>query len=210
MALDPVKIGLVASLNRPGGNVTGISWFGAELTAKGIGLLHELDPNTAVVALLVNPSSPELASQPADALAATRVFGQSLLVLNATAASEIDTAFATLVAQRAGALVVAGGPFLSSHRNQIVALAARHAVPTISFNRDFAVAGGLMSYGNDVPDAYRKAGVYVGRILKGAKPADLPVEQATRFEFVINIKTAKALGLAVPNSMQLLADEVIE
>jgi putative ABC transport system substrate-binding protein len=208
--IDPVKVGLVASLSRPGGNLTGISWFGSELTAKGLGLLHELVPNAALVALLENPSNPETAFQSADALAAARVLGQSLLVLKATTASEINAAFATLVAQRAGALVVGADPFLTSRRDQIVALAARHGVPAIYFNRENAVAGGLMSYGNDVADAYRKAGVYAGRILKGEKPADLPVDQATKFELVINIRTAKALGIAVPNSMQLLADEVIE
>ena len=208
--VDPVKVGLVASLNRPGGNLTGISWFNAELTSKGLGLLHELVPNAAVVALLVNPSSPEAASQPADALAAVRALGQSLLVLNATTDSEIDEAFATLAERRAGALVVGADPFLTARRAQIAALAARHSVPSISFNRDFAVVGGLISYGNDVADARRKAGIYVGRILKGEKPADLPVEQSTKFELVLNMKTAKALGIPVPNSMQLLADELIE
>jgi putative ABC transport system substrate-binding protein len=208
--IDPVTTGLVTSLSRPGGNITGISWFGTELTAKNLGLLHELVPKAALVALLVNPDSPESVSQPADALAAARAFGQSLLVLNASTASEIDTAFATLVQRRADALVIAGDSLFGAKRNQIVALAARHAVPAIFSTRDFAVAGGLMSYGNDVVDAYRKAGVYTGRILKGAKPADLPVDRATKFELVINLKTAKTLGITVPNSMQLLADEVIE
>jgi putative ABC transport system substrate-binding protein len=208
--IDPVKVGLVASLSRPGGNLTGISWFNAELTAKGLGLLHELVPNAAVVALIVNPNSPEAASQPADAQAAARVLGKSLLVFKASTASEIDAAFADLVAQRVGAFVVGNEPFLTRRRAQIVVLAARHAIPAIYFNRDFAVAGGLMSYGNDVAEAYRKAGIYAGRILKGEKVGDLPVDQATKFELVINVATAKALGLAVPNSMQLLADEVIE
>jgi putative ABC transport system substrate-binding protein len=208
--IDPVKVGLVASLNRPGGNVTGISWFSAELTAKVLGLLHELVPNAALVAFLVNPNSPESASQPADAQAAARVLRKSLLVLNATTASEIDAAFATLVRERAGALLIGGDPILTSRRAQIVALATRHAVPVFGSNRDLAAAGALMSYGNNIPEAYRKAGIYVGRILKGEKPADLPVDQATKFELVINMTTAKALGIAVPTSMQLLADEVIE
>ena len=208
--IDPVKVGLVASLNRPGANVTGISFFSAELTAKGLGLLHELVPNAAVVALLVNPHSPESASQPADALVAARALKQSLLVLNATMESEIDAAFATLVREQAGALLVGGDPILTSRRHQIVALATRNAVPVIAFNRDWATAGAVMSYGNNIADAYRKAGVYAGRILRGEKPTDLPVDQATKFELVINMKTAKALGLTVPTSMQLLADEVIE
>ena len=158
----------------------------------------------------MNPNSPESASQPADARAAARVLGLSLLILNATTAGEIDAAFETLVRERAGALVVAGDPILTSRRSQIVTLAARHAVPTIAFNRDFSTAGTLISYGNSIPDAYRKCGMYAGRILNGEKPADLPVDQATKFELVINFKTAKALGIAVPNSMQLLADEIIE
>jgi putative ABC transport system substrate-binding protein len=187
-----------------------VSWFSTQLTAKGLGLLHDLVPNAAVVALLVNPSSPESAEQPADALAATRALKQSLLVLNATTADEIDAAFATLVRERAGALVIAGDPFLTSRRAQIVALATRHAVPTIGFNREWPAAGAVMSYGNNIADAYRKAGVYTGRILRGERPADLPVDQATKFELVINIASAKALGFAVPTSLQLLADEVIE
>src|SRR5262245_35586579 len=158
--IDPIKVGLVASLSRPGGNLTGISWFNAELTAKGLGLLHELVPNAAVVALIVDPNSPEAASQPADAQAAARVLGKSLLVYKASTASEIDAAFTDIVTQRVGALVVGNSPFVTSRRAQIVVLAARHAVPAIYFNRDFAVGGGLMSYGNDVVDAYRKAGIY--------------------------------------------------
>ena len=208
--IDPIKVGLVASLSRPSGNLTGISWFSSHLTAKGLGLLHDLVPNATVVALLVNPNSPEAQSQPEEARAAAHGLGKSLLVLNATTANEIDTAFATLVQQRAGAVVVGSDSFFTSQRTQIVVLAARHAIPAIYFNRDFAEAGGLMSYGNDVRDAYREAGVYVARILRGEKPAGLPINQATKFELVINITTAKALRLAVPNSMQLLADTVIE
>jgi putative tryptophan/tyrosine transport system substrate-binding protein len=208
--IDPSKVGLVASISRPGGNLTGVSGFSSELTGKGIGLLHDLVPNAAVVALLVNPNSPEAQSQPEEARAAAHGLGKSLLVLNATTADEIDTAFATLVQQRAGAAVVGSDSFFTSRRTQIVALAAQHAIPAIYFNRDFAEAGGLMSYGNDVKDAYREAGVYVARILRGEKPADLPINQATKFELVINIQTAKALRLAVPDAMQMLADTVIE
>ncbi len=208
--IDPVRAGLVASLSRPDGNVTGVSWFNAHLTAKGLGLLHELIPRALVVAVLVNPSNLEAEVERIDAQQAARTIGKTLAVLNATTVTEIDAAFAQLVDQRADAVVVAGDPFLASRRDQIIALAARHALPAISVNRDFAEGGGLMSYGNNNIDSYRKAGVYTGRILKGAKPADLPVDQATKFELIINMKTAKALGLAVPNSMQILADEVIE
>ena len=169
--IDPVKVGLVASLNRPGGNVTGVSFFSAELTAKVLGLLNELVPNATVVALLINPNSPESASQPADAHAAARVLGKSVLVLNASTASEIDAAFATLVRERAGALLVGGDPILTSRRAQIVALATRHGVPLFATNRDFAAAGALMGYGNNIPDAYRKVGVYAGRILREKNPA---------------------------------------
>jgi len=207
---DPVQQGFVASLNRPGGNLTGISWFGAQVSGKGLGLLHELIPNTAVVALLANPNLPESGRIISDAQEATRSFGQQLLVLNASTPREINAAFATARQQRAGALYVGGDPFFTSRRQQIVALATRDAIPDMYANREFVVEGGLMSYGNDVTDPYREAGRYVGRILKGDNPADLPVLQSTKFEFVLNLGTAKALGIAVPNSLQLLADEVIE
>jgi putative ABC transport system substrate-binding protein len=207
---DPVQQGFVASLNRPGGNLTGISWFGAQVSGKGLGLLHELIPNTAVVALLANPNVPESGRIISDAREATRSFGQQLLVLNASTPREINAAFATARQQRAGALYVGGDPFFTSRRQQIVALATRDAIPDMYANREFVVEGGLMSYGNDVTDPYREAGRYVGRILKGDNPADLPVLQSTKFEFVLNLGTAKALGIAVPNSLQLLADEVIE
>jgi putative ABC transport system substrate-binding protein len=207
---DPVAVGLVTSISRPTENVTGASWFSSQLTAKGLGLLRELLPGAALVALLVNPDDPEGRSQPSDGQAAARTLGQNLLILNASTEAEIDTAFAKLVDQRAEALVVAGDPFLTSRRAQIASLAVRHAVPAISFNRDFAIAGGLMSYGNNVSESYRKIGVYAGRILRGAQPSELPVELATKFELIINMKAAKALGLTVPNSLQLLADEVIE
>ena len=207
---DPVKIGLVASLNRPGENITGVSWFGADLEAKQLSLLRELVPNADVVALLVDLNVPDAASRVSQVQAAARTLGLQLVVLNARTASDIDTAFAGLVRERAGALVVGAGAFLVSRRDQIIALAARHAIPAIYGFREYSADGGLISYGNDIPDAFRRAGVHAGRILKGDKPTDLPVERTTKFELIINLKTAKALGLAVPSSMQLLADEVIE
>jgi putative ABC transport system substrate-binding protein len=207
---DPVQEGYVASLNRPGGNITGISWFGTQLGAKGLGLLHELLPNATVIALLTNPNLPEAARATSDAQEAARMLGWQLLVLNASAPSEIDTAFAALRQARAGALLVSGDPFFSSRRQQIVTLAARDAIPAMYFNRELVAEGGLMSYGNDVADAYRRAGVYVGRILNGASPADLPIDQATKFEFVMNLKTAKTLGLTIPPGVLAIADEVIE
>jgi putative ABC transport system substrate-binding protein len=205
---DPVKAGLVDSFNRPGGNITGVSWFSIDLGPKRLGLLPL--PNTTIIALLVNPNNVEVGSQPGDVLQAARKLNRQLYVLNANTEKEIDTAFATLVQQRAEALVVGGDPFFNSRREQFVALAARHALPAIYPTREFAAAGGLMSYGNSITEAYRQAGIYTGRILKGAKPADLPVMLPTKFELVVNLKTANALGLTVPNSMQLLADEVIE
>jgi putative ABC transport system substrate-binding protein len=207
---DPIKLGLVASLARPGENITGVSWFGADLVPKQLSLLHELVPNAAVIALLVDLNVLNAASYVSEVQSAARALGLQLVVLNARTPGDIDIAFASLVRERAGALVVGAGAFLVSWRNQIIALAARHAIPAIYGFREYAVDGGLISYGNDIPDAFRRAGVYTGRILKGDKPADLPVEQATKFELIINLKTAKALGLAVPSSMQLLADEVIE
>jgi putative ABC transport system substrate-binding protein len=207
---DPVQEGYVASLNRPGGNLTGISWFSTQLGGKGLGLLHEFVPNAALIALMVNPNLPESARTQSDTQEAARTLGRQLLVLNASTPSEIGAAFATLRQRRAGALLVGGDPFFSSRRQQIVALAARDAIPAMYFNREFVAEGGLMSYGNDVADAYRRAGLHVGRILKGEKPADLPVDQATKFELVINLKTAKALGLDVPPGLSARADEVIE
>jgi putative ABC transport system substrate-binding protein len=207
---DPVQEGYVASLNRPGGNVTGVSFFTTLVAGKALGLLHELVPNAAVIAVLTNPRLPESARIPTDAQEAARILGQQLLILNASTPSEIDAAFATMRQRRANALFVGGDPFFSSRRQQIVALAARDAIPTMYTNREFVEEGGLISYGNDTGDAYRRAGVYVGRILNGASPADLPVDQATKFEFLINLKAAKTLGLDVPPGLSARADEVIE
>ena len=207
---DPVKRGLVASLNRPGGNVTGVSWFSAELGSKRLGLLHELVPNATIVALLINPNNPESARQPAELQEAARAIGLQLVVLTAPTAADIDTAFTAMVQNRVGALVIAGDPSFANRREQIVAMAAQHAIPTIYANREMAGDGGLMSYGNSLTDAYRRAGIQTGRILKGAKPSDLPVDQATKFELVINLQTARLLGLDVPPTLLAHADEVIE
>ena len=207
---DPVQEGYVRSLNRPGGNVTGVSWFSNLVAGKGLGLLLELVPNASLIALLVNPKLPESARTQSDADQAARTLGQQLLILNASTASEIDDAFATMRQRRAGALLVGADPFFTARRQQIVALAARDAIPAMYLNREFVEEGGLIGYGNDTPDNYRRAGVYVGRILNGASPADLPVDQATKFEFLINLKTAKRLGLEVPPGLSARADEVIE
>jgi len=207
---DPIKLGLVASLNRPGGNVTGINNLLLELGSKQLGLLRELVPAITAITILMNPNFPGIESQLRDMEAAARTLGLQLIVLRAGTDHEIDTAFATIAQQGSRALVVGVDPSFLDRCDHIVALAARHAIPAIYPVREFAVAGGLMSYGTDLADSYRQAGIYAGRIIRGEKPADLPVQRSTKFEFVINLKTAKALGLAVPNSMQLLADEVIE
>jgi putative tryptophan/tyrosine transport system substrate-binding protein len=207
---DPVKVGLVTSLNRPGGNVTGISWFATEVTAKRVGLLPELAPAATAVALLVDTSNPEGASQPPRAQEAALAIGRPLIVVKASTPDEIDTAFATLLLQGARALVVASGPFFVNRRAQIITLAERHAIPCIFSGRESPAAGGLMSYGNNLPDAYRRNAVYVGRILKGDKPGDLPIDRSAKFELVINLKTAKALALDVPAMLLARADEVIE
>jgi putative tryptophan/tyrosine transport system substrate-binding protein len=207
---DAGRAGIVPSLNRPGQSITGVSWFGADLVAKQLSLLHELVP-TAAIALLVDLNAQDAVSQmTSEGQAAARTLGLQLVVLNARTASDIDTAFANLARERASAVVVGGGAFLVSRRDQIVALAARHAVPAIYGFREYSADGGLISYGNDTRDAFRRAGVYTGRILKGDKPADLPVERATKFELVINLKTAEALGLTVPMSLLGRADELIE
>jgi putative ABC transport system substrate-binding protein len=208
--IDPVKIGLVASLNRPGGNVTGIAWLSVTLDAKRLGLLHELVPQVETIAVLLNPTLPDAASQLREIEQAARTIGPRVTILHAANAREIDAAFEALVQMRAGALLVGADAFFIGRREQLAALAARHALPAIYEDRGFAVAGGLMSYGTSFPDAVRHVGVYVGRIIRGDKPADLPVVQPTKFELVINRKTAGALGLEVPTTLLALADEVIE
>jgi ABC-type uncharacterized transport system substrate-binding protein len=208
--VDPVKFGLVASLNRPGGNITGISFFAGDLGAKRLGLIRELAPNVAAGAVLINPKNPNAESVEKDARESAHSLGLQFHVLNAGTDQDIDTAFAGLVQQRIGILLVTADPFFLDRRVKLVALAARHAVPAIYFAREFVAAGGLMSYGTSIGVAYRQAGLYTGKILRGAKPADLPVLQSTKFEFVINLQTARALGIEVPNSIQLLADELIE
>jgi putative tryptophan/tyrosine transport system substrate-binding protein len=207
---DPVGNGLVASLARPGGNLTGVSFVPDELTAKRLELLSELVTQAGVIALLMNPNNANAERVIRDVQEAARTKGLQLHVLKASSESEIDTAFASLVQLHAGALVVGGDPFLSSRREQLVALASRHAVPSIYAWREFVAAGGLISYGSSLTTAYRLVGIYAGKILKGAKPADLPVQQPTKFELVINLKTAEALGLTVPQSMLMRAEEVIE
>ena len=207
---DPVGEGLVASLARPGGNLTGVSFLAAELNPKRFELLSELVPQARVIALLVNPNIPATERVMRDVQEAARAKGVQLHILKASTESEIDAAFAALVQRQAGALVVSADPFFYSRREQIVALAARHAVPAIYEFREFATAGGLISYGTSLTAVFRQVGIYAGKILKGAKPADLPVVQPTTFELVINLKTAKALGLTIPPSILSRADEVIE
>jgi putative ABC transport system substrate-binding protein len=208
---DPVKFGLVASFNRPGGNITGTSWLGGStLTAKRLELLHELVPAATVIAALINPNNPAAEDDTRELNEAARALGLQLHILNASSERDFEPAFATLIQQRAGAVLVGADSFFVDRRDQLVALTARHLVPAIYFGRDFPAGGGLMSYGASRSDAYRQAGVYVGRILKGEKPGDLPVQQAVKIELVINLKTAKALGLTVPLIMQMTADEVIE
>jgi putative ABC transport system substrate-binding protein len=208
---DPIKFGLVSSLNRPSGNITGVTLFAYLLDAKRVELMHELVPGASVVALLVNPNSPAQAeAQYTDVAAAARKFGQQLIILRAGTVSEIDSAVATIAQTKSSVLLVSADPLFLSRRDQLVALVTRHAIPSIYEWRQFAEAGGLMSYGIDLVDAYRQAGIYVGKILRGAKPGDLPILQPTKFEFVINLKTAKVLGLTVPNTMLVAADQVIE
>jgi putative ABC transport system substrate-binding protein len=209
-AADPVALGLVASLNRPGGNLTGVNSMNVELGAKRLGLLHELVPGAAPFALLVNPNYPAAASVITDVRAAAATVGRPIEVLTAGTNRDIDTAFASLVQKRADALLVSPNPLFFSRRVQIVTLAARHAVPAIYFAREFTDVGGLMSYGTNLLDQDRQVGLYAGRILKGEKPADLPVMRATRFEFIINLQTAKILGIDIPPALLAQADEVIE
>jgi putative ABC transport system substrate-binding protein len=207
---DPVKDGLVASLNRPGGNVTGVTRLSTALIPKRLGLMTELIPKMTVIALLVNPTGPQARDQVQEMQEPMRALGLRLHVVNASTERELDTAFAAVAQNGAGALIVAADPLFIGRREQIVALTMRHAIPTIFFERESVAAGGLMSYAASFTDSFRQVGVYVGRILKGEKPADLPVQQPTKFELVLNLKTAKALGLTIPNTLLALADEVIE
>jgi putative tryptophan/tyrosine transport system substrate-binding protein len=207
---DPVKLGLVASLPRPGGNATGVTFFATQMETKRLGLLHELVPGATVVAALINPSQPAALAQADEVTEAARVLGLKLHVVHAGSERDLETVFATCVQLGAGALLVAADPFFYSRREQIVALAARHMMPAIYEWRYFVVLGGLASYGTSLVDGFRQGGVYTGRVLKGAKTADLPAVQTTSFEFVINLKTAKALGLTVPDKLLVAGDEVIE
>jgi putative ABC transport system substrate-binding protein len=209
-AADPVRIGLVSSLSQPGGNVTGIAYFVGELGAKRLKLLHEVVPNAAVIAIIVNPTSPATEIQVRDIQAAARIMQLELVILGASTEREIDAAFATMIQEGAHALVVASDPFFFNRRDQVVALAARHAIPAIYTQREYAAAGGLISYATDVTYGYRQAGIYIGKILKGAKPADLPVLQASKYELVINLTTAKAIALQLPQALLALADELVE
>jgi putative ABC transport system substrate-binding protein len=206
-----VKFELVSSLNRPNGKITGVTLFAYLLDAKRVELMHELVPGASVIALLVNPNNPaQVEAQHVEVEAAARKFGQQLVVLKAGTVSEIDSAIAGLAERKASVLLVSADPLFLTRRDQLVALVARYAIPAIYEWRQFTDAGGLMSYGIDLVDAYREAGVYAGKILAGTKPGDLPVLQPTKFELVINLKTAKTLGLTVPNTMLVAADQVIE
>src|SRR6516225_6062800 len=208
---DPVAMGVVASLNRPGGNMTGVSNLNTEMGAKQLELLHAVIPSATVIALLVNPTDPIIVETLSKGLqTAARAIQREILLVSASTEREIDTAFTTLVQRKVGALVVGNDPFFNARPDQLVALAARHAVPAIYPYREFAAAGGLMSYGSNLADPYRLVGIHTGRILRGEKPADMPVQLVTKIELVINLKTAKALGLEVPPSLLARADEVIE
>jgi ABC-type uncharacterized transport system substrate-binding protein len=207
---DPVKLGIVPSLNRPEGNITGVYQFTTGLEGKRLGLLREMLPKASTIAVLIHPNNPPSESQLRDVNEAAKSLGVKLVVVRANVESEFDAAFTTVVQQKAGALLVCASPFFNLRRQQLVVLAARHSLPAIYEWREFAEAGGLMSYGTRLADAYRQAGVYAGRVLKGDKPANLPVVQVTKFEFVINLSTAKALSLEVPPPLSARADEVIE
>ena len=208
---DPVRLGFVTSLSRPGGNITGVNLFIVAMESKRLGLLRALVPGVQLIAVLLNPNrQTSYTQQKSDVEEAARVIGQQIHLLSASNESEIDAAFATAAQLRAGAMLVGGDPFFNSQRDKIIALAARHAIPAIYEQREHALAGGLMSYGTNLSEGYRQAGVYAGRILKGEKPGDLPVVQSSKFEFIINLKTAKALGIEVPPNLSAEADEIIE
>jgi putative ABC transport system substrate-binding protein len=207
---DPVREGLVASLSRPGGNATGVTIFGAAAVTKRLQLLQDLVPQATVIGFLMNPSHPNSTNEMLVAQSAVRSIGKEMLVFNAGSEPELDGAFAAMAQRQVGAILGGSDTFFNERRDQIASLAAHYRIPAIYIAREFAQAGGLMAYGNRVADMYRLVGIYVGRILKGEKPADLPVQESTKFELVINLRAAKALGIDVPNSMQLLADEVIE
>jgi putative ABC transport system substrate-binding protein len=207
---DPIRTGLVASLNRPGGNLTGVVFTTTDLTAKRLALLHELVPEAAMIAVLFDPNAPEVELQARSVEEAGRAIGRQIRIVKAASEREFNAAFATIVQVGAGALLVGGGPFFNSQRRQLVARVARHSLPASYVHREYVETGGLMSYGPSQPDAYRRAGIYVGRILKGEKPGDLPVELPTKFDLVINLATAKGIGLEVPPTLLARADEVIE
>jgi len=208
--IDPVRAGYVSSLNHPGGNITGVNVFSASVESKRLGLLRALVPGVKLIAVILNPKRQQHDEQRGEVEEAAHAIGQQINLLLASNESEIDAVFATAAQLRAGAMLVGGDPFLNSQRNKIVELAARHAIPTIYEQREAALAGGLMSYGTNLSEGYRQAGIYAGRILKGEKPGDLPVVQATKFELVINLKTAKALGIEVTPNLSAEADEIIE
>jgi len=207
---DPIKAGLIASFNRPGGNATGYALLTNQMEPKRIGLLHELVPNVSLLGALINPSFPPAAQELEDIQNATNSIKQNLFVARAVNDAELETGFSGFAKQRVGAVLVAAAPFFDTRRERIIALAAQHRLPAMYQFREYAIAGGLISYGPSITASYKQAGVYTGRILRGANPGDLPVLLPTKFEMVINLKTANALGLAIPNTMQLLADEVIE
>jgi len=207
---NPVQTGLVTNLGRPGGNVTGVNVLYTDLESKKLGLLRDVVPQADMVAALVNQTRPVAASQTAELQAAAQKFGQRIQVINAATQQDLEPAFASMARLKVGALLQAADPFFNTVRDQIVSLAARHAIPAIYEQRAFVAAGGLMSYGTNLADAYRQAGVYTGRILKGEKPGDMPVVQATKFELVLNLKTAKALSLNIPSGLLTIADEIME
>jgi len=210
LGADPIGLGLVTNLNRPSGNITGIAMMTLEIETKRLELLHELAPASTSLAILLNPSNAQAQTQETEAQRAARVIGRQVLVLKAGTEHEIERAFAALVRERAGALLVGADTFFTSQATLFVVLTARHSIPTIYPFKSYVDAGGLMSYGTSLPDAYRQTGVYTGRVLKGEKPGDLPIVQPTKFELVINLKTARAIGIAIPPSLLARADEVIE